>query len=96
MVDITGLDKAAVLAALYNNSKPLGMGYRHFDPADMTTEQARAILEKQTNFDYLKGRVMKIEFIGNSLDEWDYDRDNGRGACERVVNNVRQMKEVAA
>ena len=30
MVDIKGLNKAEVLAALYNNSKPLGLGFLHF------------------------------------------------------------------
>ena len=29
MIDTTGLDNAAVLAALYNGSRPLGMGHLH-------------------------------------------------------------------
>ena len=43
-VDISGLDKAAVLAALYNAAKPMGMGFLHYDPAAMTLEEARGVL----------------------------------------------------
>ena len=37
-IDISGLDKADVLAALYNNSRPLGLGFLHATPEDMTHE----------------------------------------------------------
>lgn len=43
-MDISGIDKAALLAALYNNSKPFGMGFLHYDPTPMTVEEARGIL----------------------------------------------------
>ena len=59
-IDLTGLDKAEVLAALYNASRPLGMGFIHYDPAPMGKEEAAEYLEGGTYFDYLKGRVMKI------------------------------------
>jgi hypothetical protein len=32
MIDISKLDKAAVLAALYNNSKPQGLGFLQATP----------------------------------------------------------------
>ena len=85
MINIEGIDKAVVLAALYNNSKPLGMGMLHFKPEDMTVEEARELLEKQTYFDYLKGRVMKIDLSGILLDPYLYDRDNGTGAAENAI-----------
>ena len=31
VIDLIGLDKAAVLAALYNASRPLGMGFVQYD-----------------------------------------------------------------
>lgn len=40
-VSIKGLDKAAVLAALYNNSQPVGMGWLQAVPGGMTVEDAR-------------------------------------------------------
>ena len=89
MVSIKGLDKAAVLAALYNNSKPQGMGFLHYDPETMSVEEARALLQQTTYFDYLKGRVMKIELKNDEeFNEWGYDRDNGSGAAQAVVNTL--------
>lgn len=75
MIDLKNKDKAEVLAKLYNASQPLGMGIFHFDSSDMTIERARELLDSgRTYFDYLKGRVMKI-------DPYLYDRDNGQGAA---------------
>ncbi len=89
-IDISDLDKADVLAALYNNSKAQGMELLQFDPANMSKEQAQEILETgQTYFDYLAGRVMKIDLKTSSLSPWFYDRDNGEGAVERVIKSLR-------
>ena len=84
-IALTGLDKAAVLAALYNASKPQGMGFLHYDPKPMTREEAAVLLEQTAYFDYLKGRVMKVDLSGDELDTWGYDRDNGQGAAERAI-----------
>jgi hypothetical protein len=89
MIDLTGLDKAEVLAALYNGSQPLGMGFLQYRTDAMTAEQARALLEKTKYFDYLYGRVMKVDLSGDTLDPWGYDRDNGQGAAEQVINSIR-------
>ena len=40
MIDISGLDKADVLAALYNAAQPRGLGHLQFDPEPMTREKA--------------------------------------------------------
>lgn len=84
-ISLEGLDKAAVLAALYNASKPLGLGFLHFTPEPMTIEEARELLKKRTYFDYLKGRVMKIDLSGETLDPRPYDRDNGDGGRAATV-----------
>lgn len=90
MINIEGLNRADVLKELYNNSKPLGMGILHYNPKPMTTEEAQELLNNQTYFDYLYRRVMKvdlssdIQFTGRL-----YDRDNGEGAAERVINKLR-------
>lgn len=102
-IDISGLDKAAVLAALYNSAHPQGMGFLHYDPTPMTTEDASTYLEvgddltqwfgsqgsKRLYFDYLKGRVMKVDISGDTLDTWGYDRDNGQGAAKRAIDAIR-------
>lgn len=88
-IDISGMDKAEVLAALYNDSKPLGLGFIDFDPQPMSADEARTILDSgQTYFDYLKGRVMKVDLSGASLNPWLYDRDNGHGAAARALSGV--------
>ena len=43
MVSIKGLDKAEVLAALYNRAITGGMGFMQYNPTPMTVEQAREI-----------------------------------------------------
>lgn len=41
-IDIKGIDKAELLAALFNGSRQMGMGMMHFEGAKpMTVEQAR-------------------------------------------------------
>lgn len=89
-IDLTRLDKAAVLAALYNASKPQGMGFMHYDPTPMTVEQAAELLKRQTDFDYIQGRVMKVDLGGDILNTWLYDRDNGEGAAEKALETLQK------
>lgn len=99
LVSIRGLNKADVLAALYNASQPLGMGILHFDPKPMTREEAQQELvagcphpKGGVYFDYLKGRVMKVHIGGDFLDPFLYDRDNGPGAAARAIEPLRQKR----
>ena len=39
-ININGSTRGEVLASLYNNAKPMGMGFLHFDPSGMTPEEA--------------------------------------------------------
>ncbi len=89
-VDISGLDKGAVLAALYNASRPLGMGFMQYDPTPMTPEKGALLIQKQTAFDYLFGRVMKVDLVGDSFSPYSYDRDNGDGQAARVIQALRE------
>jgi len=75
---------------LYNASHPLGMGFLHYDPKPMSVDEARELLKRQTYFDYLKGRVMKVDLSGDTLETWLYDRDNGQGAAAEVINSLRK------
>lgn len=88
MIDISKLDKADVLTALYNNSRPLGLGFLHATPGDMTRAEAQGYLDEYTYFNYLKGRVMKVELGGDELDPRLYDRDNGRGAAQAALSHL--------
>lgn len=93
MIDISKLDKAAVLAALYNNARPQGLGHLQWQAEQMTHEQARKLLARCTRFDYIQGRSCKIDLSGDELDPWLYDRDNGYGAAQRVIEGLLASKE---
>ncbi len=81
-IDISKLDKAEVLVVLYNNSKQLGMGFLNPHGREpLTKEQAAELLKETSYFDYLAGRVMKVNLSGDTFDPRLYDRDNGDGAA---------------
>ena len=89
LVSIEGLDKGAVLAALYNAARAQGMGFFQYTPKPMTAAEARVILEGQTVFDYLNGRVLKVDLseerTKGAFDPRLYDRDNGPGAAAAAI-----------
>ncbi len=91
MINIQGIDKAKLVAALYNRSQPLGFGfYVPESNLSMTQATAQTYLDNgQTYFDYLRGRVMKIDVSGDEIDAILYDRDNGLGAAREVVDAIR-------
>lgn len=89
-IDLTKLNKADVLTVLYNASKPQGMGFLHYNASLMSTEEANDLLKVNTYFDYLKGRVMKIDLSGDTLHPGLYDRDNGQGAAARAIDSLRR------
>ena len=90
MIDTKGLSRGAVCAALYNASKPQGLGMLHFDPKPMTELEAELVLATSAYVDYLKGRVMKVDFSDDKgFDERLYDRDNGHGAAQRAIDAAR-------
>ena len=76
-MNIKDKNKAAILAALYNSSKVQGMGWLQAKSGQMTEHEAADLLKEQTHFDYLHGKVMKIDLSGDELNPRLYDRDNG-------------------
>lgn len=107
VISIKGLDKAEVLAALYNAASPQRLGFLQFDPKPMTREEAREIIDSQTYcykdykgehrflaFDYLKGRLMKVNLEYDTLNPIGYDRGNGKGVAKRVIEELRSNRGV--
>lgn len=89
-IDISGLDKAEVLAALFNASQQQGMGFLDSSGVkNMSVEEARNLVVDSTYFDYLRGRVMKVNIGKDFLDPWGYDRDNGQGAAKKALSSLR-------
>lgn len=88
VIDIGGLDKAEVLAALFNASKQQGVGFMDLSGASpMTVEDARRYTSREGSqyYDYLRGRVMKVDLSKDELQTGLYDRDNGQGAAARAL-----------
>lgn len=88
MVNIVGLDKAVVLQALHCNSKAQAISFMH--EREITLNECQQVLASgQTYFDYFAGRVMKVDLEYDEFDPWGYDRDNGAGAAQAVVDALR-------
>lgn len=105
MIDITNLPKPAVLAALHNGTRAIGMGSLHDIHRDMTPEEAASCFERGDDatsmfgkfggsrpmyFDYLYGRPLKVDLLGDSFDPRLYDRDAGQGRAAEVIAKLRQ------
>lgn len=93
-IDISNKDKAEVLAELYNNSHPMGMGIVQYDPTPMTIEIARKLLEKEQFFSYLKGRPIHINFKDNVIWVRGYNNDNAQGLAQRVISSCRNINDI--
>ena len=90
MIDISGLDKAEVLLALYNASHVQGYGF--IQAVDnYTLEDARRDYEASHDkyFDYLHGRVLKVDLSGDEFDPRLFDRDCGEGAAYYAIEELR-------
>lgn len=96
MVDISGLSKAKVLAVLYNGSRPQGLGFMSYSSESMTEKEAQAILDSgQTDFDYLNGRAVKISLENDDeLDPYNYDCDNGDGAAQKIIDELKTSDNI--
>lgn len=93
MIQIPQGKRAAILAALYNNAKPQGMGFLQFQPGDLSEQKAEELLKQSDYFDYLQGRVMKVRISGSEFDPRLYDRDNGNGAALRAVKHLLNSEQ---
>ncbi|MFP3924621.1 hypothetical protein [Pseudomonas sp. W5-36] len=96
-MNISGLDKAEVLAALFNASRQQGMGFLNSrGDRDMSKERAAEILKITEDFDYLDGRVMKISLNHDEVETRLYDRDNGQGSAERAIAHLIAARDKTA
>lgn len=96
-IKYNGLSKAEVLMVLYNASKPMGLGMFIATPNKMTLKQAEMLLKTDTYFDYIQGRVMKLDLSNDEgFDPWLYDRDNGSSAASRALDAYRKQKQLTA
>src|SRR5581483_10076438 len=100
-IDISGLDKAAVLVALFTQAKPpIGMAARgHSLDEPLSIAEANEIFSGHTaanpytgqpyKLDYVKGRKLKVDLSSDELDPTQYDKANGQGSAMQAINSLR-------
>lgn len=94
MIGIKGLDKAEVLKALYDHSHIQGLGFLQAVPEGyVTVEHCRELLKSQTYFDYMYGKILKVDLSGDAFDERFYERDCGDGMAMRAVQTVKRKEK---
>jgi hypothetical protein len=89
-----GLDRADVVAALYNAAVPRGMGFLGYRPGPMSEEDARKIVAVE-EFDYVGGRPLEVRFDGDDVDLSAYDDNFGHGTGELVIQMLRDTGDPA-
>lgn len=91
-VDITGLDKRVLLRKLWESSKSAPFfAMSNIPPHPLSESEIDKVFEMEEPYaDYLSGRVIKTRFTTDLLDPWGYDRDNGSGAMQKVVDSMRK------
>lgn len=106
MIDITNLDKAEVLYALWHNSHSQGISFLGLPQtkAGFTLDRVRELIKERgynpegenhpscLYFDYVDGHVIKCNLTGDGFDESLYDRDCGEGAAAKAIEYVREHK----
>jgi len=94
-IDTTGIDRAELLAGLFNAALPgqnLARLAYDANPELMTIEEAQDLLNAGRDyFDYHRGRVIKCDVTRDQISVLSYDRDNGEGAAARVVAELRKQ-----
>jgi hypothetical protein len=91
MISISGIDKPALLAALFN------FAAGHADVA-MTPELAKKFIKQRElfdnvkepyRFDHFRKKRLGVDIARNMMDEREYDRHNGKGRAQAAVEKAR-------
>ena len=99
MINIRGINKAELIAGLFNRSiAPRGVFFdkRHERPmtaADVASYRiVRISLETNNPIDHLRGRPIKMNVAGDQTDPTHYDALNGFGAAAWVVTDILERQ----
>jgi hypothetical protein len=91
MVDITGVNKVALLHELWTRSKPAAF-FAPFPQLAPHFDRDEAIVAVHHPIDYFCGRCIKSDLSGDTASPNLFDRDFGRGAFAAAVDAVRTGK----
>ena len=95
-VNFEGYDMYKVIRKLWENSKIAsfhGPSYLGAQRMLSDVDIGVALSNPKKDIDYLKGRVFKTSFASFPiLTSYGYDRDNGTGAMQKVLDNMNGNK----
>lgn len=99
VIDISDKDRADVLAALYNASTPVGIGFAQYNPMPWTREIAEYYFEhfaepKQDGtvyFKHIMGRPVTCTFDGDLIYVKAYNYENEQGLAQRAISTCPNL-----
>ncbi len=99
MIDVTDCDLRVLVKEAYNLSVPMGMGFLHYTPAELTDDEVNELIDMDphnqwpVHLDYVKGRAVKfgVKREGDRLviprDDW-YDHTPDQ--LQELLKRARQ------
>lgn len=101
VIDISNKDKNEVLAALYNASTPIGMGFAHYNPMPWTKEIASMYFDQfgkpddegVITFKWVMGRPLNCKFVGNLVYVAGYNNDNEWGLAQKAISTCPDLEK---
>ena len=100
--EISGLDKATLLVALFDNAKNSGWTKRNLQECGqffpnqspkLTKEEAQKKLDANPKIGYIGAVLIKIDFSGNTISTVAYDDDNhGNGGSTLAADVIKHMR----
>lgn len=101
VIDISDKDRNEVLAALYNASTPVGMGFAQYNPMPWTKEIASMYFERFGQpdkdgviaFKWVMGRPLNCKFIENLVYVAGYNNDNEWGLAQRAISTCPNLNK---
>ena len=99
VIDISDKDRNEVLAALYNASTPIGMGFSEYNPMTWTKEFAQMYFEHYgkpdqdgaITFKWIVGRPVHCTFVNNLVYVRAYNYDNEPGLAQRAIATCKNI-----
>ncbi len=101
VIDISNKDRNEVLAALYNASIPVGMGFAQYNPMPWTKETAKMYFEQFGQADstgaivvkWIMGRPLNCTFADNLVYIAGYNIYNEAGLAQRAIATCPNKEE---
>ena len=94
-INIKGVDKVKLLAALFNAAGPEGPTRMTYKPRHvMSKHEAHEWLERHyemaatPHIYYIEGRRINLDISGDKVDPYAWDKRHGWGAFSKIVNSL--------